>query len=360
MALRRSMTALNRKVKECTAPRGIHPKGERKKNEPIFFFCGAMNIMNTAVFESDAPFHEGEKALQAHAGSRDKLEEVGSRVIREAMPDQHRSFFAQLPFLLIGLVDPEGQPWASVLAAPPGFVRSPDDRHLDIAALPLAGDAGGASLAEGASIGLLGIQPHTRRRNRANGIVDRVRGAGFSVRITQSFGNCPKYIWPREPSFAARAGATIPPEHADRLDADAMRFIAQADTFFIASAHPQARSPGAARAHGVDVSHRGGPRGFVHVVDERTLVVPDYLGNYFFNTLGNLLLAPRAGLLFIDYDNGDLLQVAAGVRIVVDEREVSAYPGAQRLLVMDVMKMHRLPLALSLRWGQPASLPLHP
>jgi predicted pyridoxine 5'-phosphate oxidase superfamily flavin-nucleotide-binding protein len=316
--------------------------------------------MTAAVLEADAPFHEGEMALQAHAGSRDKLEEVGTRIMREAMPEQHRSFFALLPVLLYGLVDEDGQPWASVLAAPPGFIRSPDDRHLDIAALPLPGDPAAASLKAGASIGLLGIQPHTRRRNRANGIVDRVGGDGFSVRIAQSFGNCPKYIWPREPSFAAREGAAVPPEHADRLDAEAMRFIAQADTFFIASAHPQARSPGAARAHGVDVSHRGGPRGFVHVVDDHTLVVPDYLGNFFFNTLGNLLLAPRAGLLFIDYDNGDLLYLAATVRIVLDEKQVAAYPGAQRLLVMQVVQMHRLPVALSLRWGLPASLPLTP
>ncbi|MEJ8847023.1 pyridoxamine 5'-phosphate oxidase family protein [Variovorax rhizosphaerae] len=315
--------------------------------------------MTISVLEADAPFHEGEKALQAHAGSRAKLEEVGARVIREAMPAQHRDFFSQLPFLLYGLVDGEGQPWASALAAPAGFIRSPDDRHLDIAALPMPGDPV-AALAEGASIGLLGIQPHTRRRNRANGIVDRVYGDGFSVRITQSFGNCPKYIWPREPSFAAREGTAMPSEHADRLDAEAMRFIAQADTFFIATAHPHAQSSGAARAHGVDVSHRGGPRGFVRVVDEHTLVVPDYLGNYFFNTLGNLLLEPRAGLLFIDYDNGDLLYVAASVRIVQDEEEISAYPGAQRLLVMHVTKMLRLPAALSLRWGQPASLPLAP
>ncbi|MEJ8854797.1 pyridoxamine 5'-phosphate oxidase family protein [Variovorax robiniae] len=316
--------------------------------------------MTPDVLEADAPFHEGEKALQAHAGSRAKLEEVGTRIMREAMPEQHRSFFALLPFLLTGLVDEDGQPWASVLAAPPGFIRSPDDRHLDIAALPLPGDPAAASLKAGASIGLLGIQPHTRRRNRANGIVDRVGVDGFSVRITQSFGNCPKYIWPREPSFIAGDDAAMPPQHADRLDAEAMRFIAQADTFFIATAHPQARSQGAARAHGVDVSHRGGPRGFVHVVDERTLVVPDYFGNFFFNTLGNLLLSPRAGLLFIDYDNGDLLYLAAKVQIVLDEKQVAAYPGAQRLLVMQVVQMHRLPLALSLRWGLPPSLPLEP
>ncbi|MEJ8824038.1 pyridoxamine 5'-phosphate oxidase family protein [Variovorax humicola] len=317
-------------------------------------------MTTTALSRADptAPFHEGEKALQAYTGSRAKLEEVGSRVIRPAMPEQHRSFFAQLPFMVIGLVDAQGQPWASVLAAPPGFVQSPDDRHLDIAALPLPNDPAAAALTAGASIGLLGIEPHTRRRNRVNGMVGRVGPDGFSVNVRQSFGNCPKYIRTREAVFVAPRGRAAEAERGDRLDENAMRFIAQADTFFIATAHSAAQSGDGASAHGVDVSHRGGPRGFVQVVDDRTLVAPDYLGNFFFNTLGNLLVNPRAGLLFIDYETGDLLHVAVTVGIVQDGPEVAAHEGAQRLLWMQVAQMQRLPSGLPLRWSEPVSLPL--
>lgn len=53
------------------------------------------------------------------------------------MPDQHRTFFAQLPFILIGALDSNRQPWATVLAGPAGFIRSPDPRTLVIDAHPI-------------------------------------------------------------------------------------------------------------------------------------------------------------------------------------------------------------------------------
>jgi len=306
----------------------------------------------TAVAAAAAvAFHEGEQRMQARVGVRDRLAEIGPRVIRAHMPDQHRSFFEQLPFVVLGLVDAQGRPWASVLAAAPGFVQSPDDTRLDIAALPFAPDPVRAALVPGAAIGLLGIEPHTRRRNRANGVVGRVDAAGFSVQVTQSFGNCPKYIQPRKAEFAPRARpAAALMERSDALDAEAMRFIAQADTFFIATAHPASAAQDKVRAEGVDVSHRGGPPGFVRVNDAHALTVPDFIGNFFFNTLGNLLLNPRAGLVFIDLVRGDLLYLAVEVRIDEDSAALAAFDGAQRLLQMQVTQMQRLRGALPLRW----------
>ena len=111
-----------------------------------------------------APFHAGERALQSLVGAREQMEAVGPRVIRDYMPDQHREFFALLPFLVVGSLDADLQPWASMLAAPAGFAHSPDATHLRIDALPGASDPLAAQLAPGATLGLLGIQPHTRRR----------------------------------------------------------------------------------------------------------------------------------------------------------------------------------------------------
>jgi predicted pyridoxine 5'-phosphate oxidase superfamily flavin-nucleotide-binding protein len=82
--------------------------------------------------------------------------------------------------------------------------------------------------------------------------------------------------------------------------------VAGADTFFVASWHP---------AGGADASHRGGQPGFVRVPDERTLEFPDYPGNNMFNTLGNLAGHPRAGLLFVDFERGDLLQITGRAEI---------------------------------------------
>jgi predicted pyridoxine 5'-phosphate oxidase superfamily flavin-nucleotide-binding protein len=298
-------------------------------------------------------FHAGERAVQARVGVDGRMEQLGPRVIRDFMPEQHRAFFEQLPFLIAGTVDADGQPWASVLAQPPGFMGSPDPWHLKVAAQPLQGDPLKHTLANGAAIGLLGIEPHTRRRNRMNGVVRDIGAAGFTVELSQSFGNCPKYIQAREPVYlqAGASAATAAVHEATELDDAARRMIALADTLFIATAY--AGDPAeAGRAGGVDVSHRGGKPGFVRVNDDGTLTMPDYSGNFFFNTLGNIAVNPRAGLLFIDFDNGDLLYLAVAAEIVWDGPELAALEGAQRLLRFTLLSMKRVPASLPLRWGE--------
>lgn len=297
-------------------------------------------------------FHEGERAVQARAGVRERMAQLGPRVFRDYMPEQHRQFFAQLPFLVVGSVDEQRQPWATVLAGPPGFVASPTERRLTIRAAPLAGSPLRPPVA-GMPVGLLGIEPHTRRRNRMNGHVDKVDAAGFEVVVDQSFGNCPRYIQARKPEYLAeRAGRSVTPIHrAAGLDEAARELIGRSDTFFIASAHPTS---------GVDVSHRGGRPGFVRVLADSALVAPDFAGNSFFNTLGNLCVDPRAGLLFLDFDSGDCLYLAATATIVWEGAQVAAFPGAQRLLRFEIRQSVRAEAGLPLRWGLAESSPSLP
>ncbi len=305
--------------------------------------------MNVNAGLPPSPWHEGERAMQARAGAAGKLAELGPRVLRDFMPEQHRSFFAQLPFIVVGSLDEARQPWASVLAGRPGFAHSPDPRHLCIDALPGAGDPLAGTLATGAPLGLLGIEPHTRRRNRMNGVVAQRGADGFMVQVRQSFGNCPRYIQAREPVFVDEGRAPPAARRLGGLDAGARRLIAQADTFFIASAHPST-GDGAA-PHGVDVSHRGGRPGFVRVSADGTLTAPDFNGNAFFNTLGNIALNPRAGLLFVDFETGDLLHLAVAAEVVWEGPELAAFAGAERLLRMRVTSALHRPAALPLRWG---------
>ena len=295
-------------------------------------------------------FHEGERALQLRAGVDPRRSEAAARAIRDHMPDQHREFFALLPFLLVGSVDAQGQPWASVLTGAPGFAASPDPRHLDVRARPRPDEPLSRHLRPGAALGLLGIQPHTRRRNRMNGRVEHVDERGFRVRVDQSFGNCPKYIQAREARHIPGAPAAAPIESMDVLDAHSQDLVRRADTFFIATAHPRLQDS-ASPGHGADVSHRGGRPGFVRVDAGRVLTFPDFTGNSFFNTLGNLLLEPRCGLLFIDFERGDTLQVSARAQIVGAGAELEAYRGALRLVKLEVLAARRAAAALPLRWG---------
>jgi uncharacterized protein len=299
----------------------------------------------------ESPFHEGERAVQQRLGIADKMEIAGRRAIRDYMPDQHREFFAQLPFVLVGSLDANGQPWASVQYGEPGFMETPDAKHLNVRGKLPHGDPLQDTLASGAALGLLGIQPHTRRRNRMNGTVEWVENGHFGLRVNRSFGNCPKYIQAREPRLVAPGTSAPAVRRAESLDPEMQRLIANADTFFIATAVEQ--EPGSsARPHGADISHRGGRPGFVRVDDAGTLTAPDFIGNFYFNTLGNIVANPRAGLLFIDFDKGDLLYLAVDAQIIWEGDEVAAFEGAQRLLRFRIRSATLVEGGLPLRWSE--------
>jgi len=300
----------------------------------------------------DHVFHQGELMAQQRAGVLEKMAAVGSRVIRDFMPDQHRQFFEQLPFMLVGSRDRDGQPWASMLVGSPGFVSSPTAQQLEVRAVAHISDPLHDNVQVGAALGLLGIEPHTRRRNRANGVVASLGEHQFSVAIRQSFGNCPKYIQARKPELIdVDPAAPVSEESGSALTPAMTAMIANADTFFIATA-VDAGEETSSGPHGADVSHRGGEAGFVRIDDARTLTVPDFVGNFFFNTIGNLLAYPRAGLLFVDFSNGDLLYLAVTAEVIWDGPEVEAFTGAQRLLRFSVTQARLVKSVLPLRWSK--------
>lgn len=266
----------------------------------------------------ESPFHGGELELQERAGWREKLAKGAPRFIRDHMPEQHREFFAQLPFIVAGMLDAHGRPWAGFLAGRPGFIHAPDERHLDIRASFAASDPLASLVEPGANIGLLGIEFHTRRRNRANGVIEIGPPGVLRVRVNQSFGNCPQYIATRELRYQAPAAEPPALEHA-ALSARAIDLIRASRTLFIASA---AQPDAADRREACDVSHRGGEPGFVVVEEgpaQSKLRIPDYRGNNFFNTFGNILRHPFAGLAFADFARGSLLMLSGHAKVVWEE-----------------------------------------
>jgi hypothetical protein len=292
------------------------------------------------------PFHAGEQAVQQRAGSRERMAEIGRRVVRAELIDQHREFFALLPFIVVGAADRDGRPWATLLAGEAaGFVTSPDETRLDVRALPPPDDPVAPCLQAGAPLGLLGIELATRRRNRANGRIVSMDERGFSLQVMQSFGNCPKYIQRRESleRGPARPGKAL---RLRRLDERAASVVRGADTFFVATHAASGPANG-----GSDVSHRGGRPGFVRLEDDaRTLTWPDFAGNRFFNTLGNIALDGRAGLVFADFVNGDLLHVTGRAEVIWDGPALEGFAGAERLVRLRIDEAVLRPQAWPLRW----------
>ncbi|MGI9521861.1 MAG: FAD-binding oxidoreductase [Hyphomicrobiaceae bacterium] len=297
----------------------------------------------------NSPFHLGEQCVQERAGVRD-IEAWARTVVRDYLPEQHRDFHTSLPFLVVAARDALGRPWVTLLEGPDGFITSPDPRSLIIHAMPVPGDALSGAFEYANDVGILGIELAARRRNRVNGRVAETSLNGFTFKVDQTFGNCPQYIGERE----WRRVDDVPPGKSTigrSLTSSQSDWIRSADTFFIASGY---RADGESPTYGMDASHRGGDRGFVKVLGDRQLRFPDFAGNNHFNTIGNLVLDPRAGYLFVNFESGSLLQLTGTTSIDWNSEALAQFPGARRLVTLDIEEVVELPSAMSLRWDSDA------
>jgi predicted pyridoxine 5'-phosphate oxidase superfamily flavin-nucleotide-binding protein len=119
---------------------------------------------------------------------------------------------------------------------------------------------------------------------------------------------------------------------ADRLAAVTLRtqfsdedraFIERSRMFFVASADASGNP---------DCSYKGGVPGFVRVLDGSTLEIPDYDGNGMFRSWGNVLVNPRVGLLFLDFEVPKRLRVNGHAEIIRDVGRCAAIHGAAFLV----------------------------
>ncbi|OWV76338.1 pyridoxamine 5'-phosphate oxidase [Rhizobium sp. R634] len=305
-------------------------------------------MMDQTRQDAPSPWHEGELAMQRSVGVVERMDGPGRNFVRRAMPEQHRAFFPMLPFVVLGAVDAKGDVWATVRAGRPGFMSSPDPEALDVRLPRDPADPANFGMEDGDAIAMLGIQLETRRRNRLNGVIRRMDSEAFSVGVGQSFGNCPQYIQLRSSAYIRDPDVptTVPPLHSVQLDDRARRLVEQADTFFVASYVDRENGE-----REVDVSHRGGYAGFVRVGADGALTVPDFPGNRFFNTLGNFLVNPKAGLVFVDFETGDLLQMTGRAEVLLSSPDIATFQRAERLWRFTPKHIVFRPDALPLRWS---------
>jgi predicted pyridoxine 5'-phosphate oxidase superfamily flavin-nucleotide-binding protein len=240
------------------------------------------------------PFHGGELEAQRRAGVEELARRVGG-IINDTIPAAAAAFLAQRAFVIAATVGGDGAVHASLLGGPRGFAAPVDPSTIELRPKQGHIEQVMADLEATGTIGLLAIDFATRRRMRANG-VGVVRGDTIAISTSEVYSNCPQYIHERNAVTRYPAGESVV---TDSLSEAQRQLIARSDTFFIASHHPDT---------GADASHRGGPPGFVET-ERHLLRWPDYSGNNMFNTLGNLLVSPRCGLLFVDWESGATLRI---------------------------------------------------
>ena len=280
--------------------------------------------------------HPGELSVQHRAGVK-AVAAHGSATVGRFVPANAEQFLREQRMIVIA-AERQDEMWTTVLVGEPGFIESLDETTFQIEAnLPGEDPLFGAFDAP-QEIGMIAIEPETRRRLRINGRAHR-HDHGLLVHANQVFGNCPKYIQTRRgtlfdpPPVMFRATGT-------RLNEEQIAWVASADTFFVGTTAP---------GLGADASHRGGNPGFIGVESER-LSWPDYIGNSMYMTFGNLELDPRAGLLFIDFENGHSLHLSGRAKVDWDEARAAQWPGAQRVVDMEIDHVIQLDHRVALRW----------
>jgi len=107
--------------------------------------------------------------------------------------------------------------------------------------------------------------------------------------------------------------------HTEFTDAD-RAFIESRPMFFLATADAEGRP---------DCSYKGGLPGFVRVMGPAELAFPDYDGNGQFRSLGNALVNPHVGLLFLDWERPRRLRVNGVAGVSAEDPRIGEWPGAQ-------------------------------
>ena len=251
-------------------------------------------------------FHSGELAVQRRAGVQADAARLAPMIGRAELRARIATFLSNAGVAALTARDRTGRLWTSALLGAPGLLHAASPTVLQINttladADPLHG------LPVNQPVGMIAIDFGTRRRIRINGLLTEVGDDGLRIAVDQAYGNCPKYIRPRDvqvgasPKLQQRSrvyqGAALRPADIDLVRA--------ADTFFLGTIHPES---------GNDASHRGGPPGFVSATPEQ-LCWADYPGNNMFNSFGNLSVDPTAALLFINFATAAALQLSGRAEV---------------------------------------------
>jgi predicted pyridoxine 5'-phosphate oxidase superfamily flavin-nucleotide-binding protein len=300
-------------------------------------------------------YHAGEIAVQERIGEREVAVRRAS-IVGERLAPGARGFLDQQGVAAVAAEAPDGSVWVSFWCGAPGFLRSDESGEYVgfTAALDLTapGDPVRDIVRAGSPLGMVVIDLSTRRRLRINGVVNRAAAAGFVLEVRETLGNCPKYIQRRkradEPADSAADGAT----NGHVLDDERRRFVARCDTLFVGSIHAE---------RGLDASHRGGAPGFVQVMDDVTLRIPDYEGNSMYQTLGNFEVDSRAALALIDFERRRVLCLTGNASSTFGSED-PRHPtgGTGRYWSFTVHRWIELPLPPTVTWTLVDRSPFNP
>ncbi|EEA28413.1 hypothetical protein TMatcc_003255 [Talaromyces marneffei ATCC 18224] len=326
--------------------------------------------MSAIIEHQTLAFNEGEIALH------DKLHVPHGDNPTSTFLNQYGQFMVpRAPLIGLGALDDDGRPWSTVWGGETGFssvidtdivgMRAVVDRLHDPVVNSLFGDAKGTNGStirtngQGKMISGVTIDLENRKRVKLYGKVimgtledpedegnlglEGKRGhAQLVVKIEESLGNCPKYLHKKHIIPAIPQPKLI--SASSQLSPQAIELINKADCFFISSYHQNTD---------MDTNYRGGPSGFVRIISNQpegaVLVYPEYSGNRLYQSLGNLMMNHRAGLIFPDFERGDAVYMTAETEILINDDADAILPRSNLAVKMTNVEARYVEKALGFR-----------
>ena len=295
------------------------------------------------------------------------------------MDRDERQFFSGLPFFVIGSLDCEAMPWASIVVGEgkPGFLSSPSANALLLKTRITVLDPLFANLKDGymerdprygesVPFAGLAIDFENRQRVKVAGRIPRdgieldngpvYVDARLKLIVEETLGNCPKYINARRLDFKQRRARASGARNlkSDSLDAESRLIIDQADAVFIATRHLSGKSEESGISR-VDLNHRGGRPGFLRTSEDGTTIYwPDYSGNRIYSTMGNIQSDGTAGIVVPSFSSGDILYLTGKATVLVAKHATAVMPRCQVVVRLVITSSVLIREGLNLEGSIPA------
>ncbi|MCJ1229156.1 hypothetical protein MMC12_005821 [Toensbergia leucococca] len=297
------------------------------------------------IHSSHLGFHEGEEKMRSllHVPA-------GENPTSPFLTPGAAYMLQTAPLLAIGILDIEGRPWSTIWGGDPGFARPLAQSIIGVKTLasgwkhdPVIEALIGIRKDEDfyeekhhqAVVSGLTIDLASRSRIKFSGKVAavaferpssdieeqeaKIGQVQLVLKIEQSLGNCPKYLNKKQIIASLPEPKLI--SNSLPFPQSAIELLGKTDLFFISSSNHDSS---------MGTNYRGGPPGFVRVIvnDESgtTLAYPEYSGNRLYQTLGNLQTTPKAGLVFPDFDTGDVLYITGTTEILFGKEAAALLP----------------------------------
>ncbi len=260
-----------------------------------------------------AIYNKGEIALQEKFGETKMANRVRRAIKNEIVPGAI-AFIENQSMVIVSSVDENNNVWTSLLIGDYGLASVVNQNEILFDTKKIQSSTNDVffknTAKENSKMGSIFIELGSRRRFRINGNVNH-ETTNIHLQIEEAYPNCPKYIQRRILTITKNSKKATPEiSSGTQLNTSQKTLILKSDTFFVGSQSTDEK---------LDSSHRGGNPGFIQILENSDLKIPDYIGNSMYNTLGNIFENPNVGLLFIDFKQGNTLQITGTASLLLDQ-----------------------------------------